>query len=193
MRRGFSGQHGSHGRKSARGIAAHAFRRPAIEWARRVGVLRRRSPDEARPVAARVRHCHSLKMVDVMQSIAVQGAGHCALAGRGRMERGTRCARCARARENGAIRAQDPVRCDPSIDTMGHRCAWQMSTQCRPCRRASAARVWSGGTFSGSRKSASADGRPASADAGRSAEIDSTMSLFRVLDLVRRFGPDVSN
>ena len=33
----------------------------AIEWARRGGVLRRRSAAEARPVAARVRHCPPLK------------------------------------------------------------------------------------------------------------------------------------
>jgi hypothetical protein len=38
---------------------------PASSGRSRVGVLRRRSSAEARPVAARVRHCPLLKMVDV--------------------------------------------------------------------------------------------------------------------------------
>ena len=49
---GFSERHGSHGGKSPRGIGSG--RVPASPC---VGVLRRRSADEARPVAARARHC----------------------------------------------------------------------------------------------------------------------------------------
>ena len=95
MRLGLSEQHGSHGRKSARGIAPVAFR------------LRRASacPDGGRRTKPgpllHVRGTVSAGYLDVTESMSlVRAVGHAlpALAGRGRMERGTRCARDARGR-----------------------------------------------------------------------------------------------
>jgi len=58
MLRRLSERHGSHAGKSPRGIGSGRI--PAsdrVERAHCVGVLRRRSAEGARPVAARARHC----------------------------------------------------------------------------------------------------------------------------------------
>ena len=68
IRRGSSARHGSLGGKSPRGIGS--ARVPASPW---LGVLRRRSAAEARPVAARARHC-PLSEIVVPQSM-ITGRG----------------------------------------------------------------------------------------------------------------------
>ena len=152
---GLSARLGSHAGKSPRGFGSG--RVPASP---RVGVLRRRSSNETRPVAAHARH-RPLSESGVSRWRLCRAAGHAvpALAGRGRLERGTRCARFVhgRGKTGGAIPRGEFAPSDPCrSDNPGASGATHMSSNRSPYSpRTRAQREYERSTFSGSRKPAS--------------------------------------
>ena len=135
-----------------------------VPASRRVGVLRRRSPAEPRPVAARVRHCLPPEILLLTQSMVIAQRCRSRSAGLGRPRtygarhalRSHRCtgAENGRSDSRGEFRPCDPRRSDNHrrISAPG-KCRTHASVLAGGGR---AKREFERSTFSGSRKSASA-------------------------------------